>query len=329
MKRHFLHALGWALTTAALLGFGAPTARAQPNYPDKPVYLIVPFPAGGAVDILGRLVGQQIAQQMHVSVVVENHAGANGSIGDEYVAHANPDGYTLLLGANGLVTNPSLYPQRGFSEMESLAPVAYLGETPLIMVVPENSPFKSLRDVVQAAKHSPGKISFASAGVGSSAHLGSAMLESVADIQMLHVPYKGGAPAIVDLSAGRVSFMLLDPLQALPQIDGSKLRPLVVGSNTRLPLLPNVPSAADAGYPNFEATVWWGFMAPKGTPAPIVAKLNQEINEALRTPKVRQILDSMGVITAPGTVAQFGSYLSSQYAKWSSLIKTQHITPAG
>lgn len=314
-----------AATALSALSVGQ-AAQADSAYPDKPIYLVIPFPPGGAVDILGRLVGQKIGQQMHQNVIVENKPGANGSIADEYVARAAPNGYTLLFGANGLVTNPSLYPNRHFSEMESLIPVAYLGSSPLIMVVPENSPAKSLKDIIDAAKAKPDSVTFASAGIGSSAHLGSEMLESVAKVKMVHVPYKGGAPALIDLTAGRVSFMLLDPPQAMPQIRGHKLRPLVVGSATRLPLLPGVPSAADAGYPDFEATVWWGFVAPKGTPPEIVGKLNSEINTAMASPDVKKVLDDMGVITKPGTPGQFGQFMQAQYAKWGALIKKAGIT---
>lgn len=318
----------WLLAAAmalAMLSLGQ-AAQAGSAYPDKPIYLVIPFPPGGAVDILGRLVARKIGQQMHQNVIVENKPGANGSIADEYVARAEPNGYTLLFGANGLATNPSLYPNRHFSEMKSLIPVAYLGSSPLIMVVPENSPAKSLKDIIDAARAKPDAISFASAGVGSSAHLGSEMLASVAKVKMLHVPYKGGAPAIIDLTAGRVSFMLLDPPQAMPQIRGHKLRALVVGSATRLPLLPDVPSAAEAGYPDFEATVWWGFVAPKGTPPGIVDKLNGQINAALASPDVKKVLNDMGVITRPGTPRQFGRFLQAQYAKWSVLIKRAGIT---
>jgi tripartite-type tricarboxylate transporter receptor subunit TctC len=316
--------LAATLAAATLMPLGA--AQAQAAYPDKPIRMVVPFPPGGAVDILGRLVAQHLGEQMKQAIVVENRSGANGSVGNEAAAKAAPDGYTILLGANGLATNAWLYPNRTFSELKSLAPVAYVGSAPLIMVVPENSPAKSLKDIIDVAKGDPSRISYASAGPGSSAHLGSELLKSVAKVGMLHVPYKGGAPALVDLTAGRVNFMLLDPLQAMPQLKSGRLRAVVVGSKERLPLLPDVPSAAEAGYPDFEATVWWGFMAPKGTPPEIVDRLNTEINKALTNPDAQKILAGMGVRTKPGSPQAFGDFLQAESAKWSGVIKAAGIT---
>ena len=183
-----------------------------------------------------------------------------------------------------------------------------------------------VKDVIDVAKTDPSKVAYASAGPGSSAHLGSELLKSVAKVGMLHVPYKGGAPAIIDLTAGRVQFMLLDPPQAMPQIKSERLRAIVVGSASRLPLLPDVPSASDAGYPGFEATVWWGFAVPKGTPPEIIAKLNKEINTAVNSPDVQKVLSDMGVITKPETPEQFGAFINEQAAKWSTIIKGANIT---
>jgi tripartite-type tricarboxylate transporter receptor subunit TctC len=318
----WLLAAGMAVATIVPLG----AAQAQSNYPDKPIRMIVPFPPGGAVDILGRLVAQHIGQQMNQSIVVENRSGANGSVGNEAAAKSPADGYTILLGANGLATNVSLYPKRAFSELKSLTPIAYVGSAPLIMMVPADSPAKSLKDVVDAAKADPNKITYASAGPGSSAHLGSELLKYVTKTNMLHVPYKGGAPAIADLTAGRVNFMLLDPVQGMSQLQSGRLRALVVASKERLSLLPNVPSAADAGFPDFEASVWWGFMAPKGTPPEIVKRLNQEINKALTSPDAQKLLTGMGVTTKPGSPEDFGKYLQAEQAKWATVIKSAGIT---
>lgn len=311
-----------AMLALAALGTGA---QAQNSYPQKQIHLIVPFPAGGAVDILGRLIGQHLGEQLKQPVIVENRAGANGTIAYEYTAKAAPDGYTILIGSNGLATNTALYPKRTFSELQTLTPIARLGSSPLIMMVPAESPYQSLKDVVDEAKKDPGKVTYASAGAGSSAHLGSEMLKSVTGTDILHIPYKGGSPAIIDLSAGRVSFMLLDPLQAMPQIESKRLRPLVVAGPHRLSIASDVPSATDAGYPDLEASVWWGFMAPKDTPRPIVEKLNQEINAALAKPDVRQKLVSMGVEIASGSPDDFGTFLQGEARKWSALIESANI----
>lgn len=327
MKKTSIRILVSALAVAGTLTLallGAP-AQAQDAYPDKSIHLVVPFPPGGAVDILGRLIGQHLSDQLNQPVVVENRAGANGTIAYEYTAKSAPDGYTILIGSNGLATNTSLYPTRTFSELKSLAPIAALGSSPLIMMVPANSPYQTLKDVVGAAKATPGKVSYASAGTGSSAHLGSEMLKSVTGTDMLHIPYKGGSPAIIDLTAGRVSFMLLDPLQALPQIESKRLRPIMVAGPDRLSLLPSVPSAADAGYPKLEASVWWGFVAPKDTPRPIIDTLNKQINTALGKPDVRQKLSAMGVRVASGSPDDFGTFLHDQAETWGALIKSAHI----
>jgi tripartite-type tricarboxylate transporter receptor subunit TctC len=316
--------LAATLSIAAFAPLGA--ARAQDDYPSKPIHMIVPFPPGGAVDILGRLFAKHLSEQMHQSVVVENRSGANGSVGNEAAAKAPADGYTVLLGANGLATNVALYPKRPFDELKSLTPIAYLGSAPLIMMVPANSQAKSLKDIVDAAKAAPNRITFASAGTGSSAHLGSELLKYVTKTSMLHVPYKGGAPAIVDLTAGRVDFMLLDPVQGMSQVKSGRLRALVVASKQRLAMAPGIPSAADAGFPDFEASVWWGFMAPKGTPPEIVKRLNAELNKALTSPDTRKVLDNMGVTTNPGSPEDFGKYLNTEATKWAAVIKSAGIS---
>ncbi len=302
--------------------FAAPSVD---NYPSKPIRLVVPFPAGGAVDILARLIGQQLTLQMGQPVIVENRPGANGNVATEAMAKAPADGYNLLIAGNGLATNTALYPDAGYDMMRDLAPVAYVGYAPLIMVVPAESRAHSLQDIIDQARKTPGSVTFASAGNGSAAHLGSELLNFTAKIDMLHVPYKGGAPAIVDLIGNRVSFMLLDPPQSMPQIRSGKLRALVVGSPKRFDLLPDVPTTAEAGYPQLETTVWWGVVAPAGTPAPIVAKLNAEIDKALKLPAVDGRLADLGVTPQPESVTQFDGYLRSEIAKWQAVVKRAGI----
>ena len=305
-------------------GVAANAADTKP-FPSNPIHLVVPFPPGGAVDILGRLLAQHISKQTGQPVIVENKPGANGNVGTEAVVKARPDGYTMLLAANGLATNASLYRNRGFTEQKDLEPVAYLGYAPLIMVVPETSPYHSLKDVIAAAKADPTKISYASSGNGSAPHLASELLKLTSHTQMLQVAYKGGAPAIIDLTAGRVSFMFLNPLEAMPQINAHRLRPILVGSPKRFAPLPDVETATEAGFPELEATVWWGFVAPAHTPKDVVDKLNAEINEALSAPDVKTKLENMGVVAEGGSAEKFARYLDVQTAKWAKVIKAAGI----
>lgn len=310
---------GLAVTSASALA-----ADAAEAYPSKPIRLVVPFPPGGAVDILARLIGQHLSQQIGQPVVVDNRPGANGNVATAALAKSPADGYNLLIGGNGLASNTAVYPNAGYDMQRDLTPVAYVGYAPLIMVVPAESKLKSLQDVMAQAKAKPGSITYASAGNGSSAHLGAELLKDTAKIDLLHVPYKGGAPAIVDLIGNRVSLMLLDPPQALPHLRSGKLRALVVGSAKRLDLLPEVPTLMESGY-NVEATVWWGIVAPAGTPKPIVSKLNAEINKALTLPDVKKNLAELGVTPQPESVADFDKYLRSESAKWVTLAKRAHL----
>jgi tripartite-type tricarboxylate transporter receptor subunit TctC len=309
---------GLALTLAVGASFAMPSAQAA--YPDKPIHMIIPFPAGGALDILGRLVAERLTLQLKQPVLVENRSGAGGNVGAEYVARAEPDGYTILLGSNPLATT-SLYPNLNFNVLRDFTPVAWIGFSPLILVVPTNSPAHSLADILKMAKAEPGKVSFASAGTGSSGHMAAELLKYQAHVDMLHVPYRGGAPALVDLIAGRVSMMLLDPPQAMPHIRAGRLRALMVGSPQRFSLLPDVPTATEAGYPNLEPVVWWGFVAPAKTPKDIVTLLNQEINKALADPESRKRLAELGVTSEPETPEQYGAWIKRESAKWDDLVK--------
>lgn len=324
MKRQTFILTAAAVFVASLVSPTFATDSTE-HYPAKPIQLIVPFPAGGAVDILARLIGEQLTRQIGQPVVVQNRPGANGNLAMEAMARAPADGYNLLIGGNGLATNSVLYPNVGYDMQRDFAPVAYVGYAPLIMVVPTESSPKTLPDLVEQARKSPEKFTYASAGNGSSAHLGAELLKYTAKIDMLHIPYKGGAPAIIDLVTNRVSVMLLDPPQSMPHIRSGKLRALAVGSPSRFDLLPEVPTTAEAGYPKLEATVWWGIVAPSKTPEPFVTKLNAEINKALQVPTVKNRLTELGVTLQPGSSAQFGSYLHSEIARWNSLVENAGI----
>jgi len=294
-------------------------------YPDKPITLVVPFPAAGAVDTLGRIFAESITAQTGQPVIVENRSGGNGNIGTAAVVNAAPNGYTVLLGANGLATNPTIYPNRAFNELNDLAPVAYVGYAPLLLVVAYDSPYKTFDDLLKAAKADPNSISFASSGSGSAPHLASELLKITTNANMLHVPYKGGAPAKLDLVSGRVSFMFLNPLEAVPQVQGKKLRALMVDSPERIPQLPDVPTAKELGYPDLEAKVWWGFAVPKATPSDVVETLNKTINTALKDKVVLGKLNDMAIVAGGGTAAEFDAFFREQVAKWDGVVKKAGI----
>jgi tripartite-type tricarboxylate transporter receptor subunit TctC len=314
-----------ALVFAGLAGLPvAAPANAQP-YPAKPVHIVVPFAPGGAVDAIARVVGQRLSEQMGQPVIIDNRPGASANLGAEAVARAAPDGYTLLMGANGLATNGSLFPKLSFDALKDFAPVARVGYAAVVLVVPAESPFKSLKDVIAAARKEPGKLSYASAGNGSSNHLAGEMLKSAAQIDVLHVPYKGGAPALTDLMGGRISYMLLNTVEVLPHFRSGRLRVLAIGSAQRMPLFGEVPTMAEAGLPGYEASVWWGLVAPAKTPKEIVARLNAETGKALASPAARQTLGEMGVVTAAGTPEQFGDFLKAEVERWSKVIKAANI----
>ena len=309
-----------AMTLTAAAGLAA-----AEEYPSRPIRIVVPFAAGGAVDSIARVLGQQLSLSTGRPVLVENKPGASANLGADYVAKSAPDGYTVLLAANGLATNVTLFPNMPLNTLRDFAPVAQVGFAPLVLVVSKDSPAKNLKDLISLAKQQPGKLSYASAGNGSSQHLAGEMLKIAAQIDVLHVPYKGGAPALTDLLGGRISYMMQNPLEVLPHIKAQQLHALTVAGNKRLALLPDVPTASEAGLPGFEASVWWGMVVPVKTPQEIVVKLNAEVQKALATPKVREKLGEMGVIISPSTPEQFGAFLKLEIDKWAKVIKTSGI----
>jgi tripartite-type tricarboxylate transporter receptor subunit TctC len=302
------------------------SANAQ-AYPGKPIRIIVPYPAGGAVDIVARIVGQPLSESLKQPVIVDNRPGASANIGMELAAKAAPDGYVLLMASNGIATNMALFPALTFDGRRDFAPIARIGFAPLVIVVPAASPARSLKDLIAQAKAEPGKLTYASAGNGSSGHLAGELLKSSARIDVLHVPYKGGAPAITDLLGERISFMPINPVEVIAHIRSGRLRALAVGSDKRVPLLPDVPTVAEAGLPGYEATVWWGLVAPVGTPREVVAKLNAETNRALADPAIVSKLAELGVVITAGSPEQFAAFMQAQTVLWSGVIRAAGITP--
>jgi tripartite-type tricarboxylate transporter receptor subunit TctC len=299
-------------------------ALAQP-YPAKPIRIIVPFAAGGAVDVVARAVGQRMSEQMGSPVIIENKPGASANLGAEFVAKSRPDGYTVLMGANGLATNMTLFRNLGFDTAKDFAPVARVGYAPLVLVVEASSPAKSLKDLIALAKAQPGVLNYGSAGNGGSGHLASELLKLTVKIDVLHVPYKGGAPAMTDLLGGRLSFMLNNPVEVLANIKSGRLRALAVANPKRIPMLPDVPTFTEAGVPGYDASVWWGLVAPAKTPKDIVAKLSSETLKALEDEGVKEKLSNLGAVIDPVGPEQFGKFLRAEIDKWADVIKTSNI----
>jgi tripartite-type tricarboxylate transporter receptor subunit TctC len=304
---------------------GLPNAAFAAGYPDRPVHFVVPFPPGGAVDIVARTISEKAGPRLGQTIVIDNRPGASGNIAYGYVAKAEPDGYNILIGANNLATNEALFDDLSFKAATDLAPVVWIGYSPLILLVAPDFPAKTVKDLVDMAKAQPGKLTFASAGTGTSGHLAAEIFKQVTGIEALHVPYKGGAPALIDVMAGRISFIFIDPVQGMPQIRGNKLRAIAVSSPERLSLLPDVPTIKEAGFPGVEAVVWWGFLVPAKTPPDIIAKLNKDLDGALHDEKVKTTLHDMGAVVKGGSPDDFKNFIASETVKWTKIIKAANI----
>jgi tripartite-type tricarboxylate transporter receptor subunit TctC len=307
---------------ATALPFVAGTAWAQSNYPTRPIRLVVPFPPGGGTDILARVVGQQLSKSLGQSVVVENKPGAGGNIGVETVAKSSPDGYTLVIGqTSNLAINPTLYPNLPYNPLEDLAPISLVASAPLVMVVTASSPFKSLADVVAAARAKPDDVMFGSPGSGTVSHLSGELLQRAANVKFLHIPYKGASLAMTDLMGGRLQLYMSSVPSALAQLKGGRLRALAVTSAKRLAGLPDVPTVAESGFKDFETSTWFGLLARAGTPQPIISRLNSDVDRALRTAEVRDKIASEGAEVLGGTPAQFADLLKRELEKWSRVVR--------
>jgi tripartite-type tricarboxylate transporter receptor subunit TctC len=313
------------LAGSALLP-GLPKAARAAAYPDHPVHFVVPFPPGGAVDIVARTISEQAGPRLGQTIVTDNRPGASGNIAYGYVAKAEPDGYTILIGSNNLATNAALFGNDlSFNSETDLVPVVMIGYSPLMLLVAPDFKAKTVKDLVDMAKADPGKLTFGSAGTGTSGHLAAEIFKQVTGIQALHVPYKGGAPAMIDVMAGRVSFIFIDPVQGMPQIRGNKLRAIAVSSPERLSLLPDVPTVAEAGFPGVEAVVWWGFLVPAHTPPEIIARLNKDLDGALHDQKVQEALHGMGAVVKGGSPEDFKNHIASETVKWTKIIRAANI----
>ncbi|MDM0008203.1 tripartite tricarboxylate transporter substrate binding protein [Variovorax sp. J22G73] len=317
-----------ACTLAGLLALCSfNTASAADAYPSKPVKILVGYSAGGAVDAIARSVGQRMAVTLGQPVVVENKPGAGTNIAVKALTAAAPDGYTLLLAANALAVNPSLFEPAPYDLAREVAPVALVGRVPVVFTVREDSALKTLPALVAAAKARPGGLTIATPGNGSTPHLAMELFQHTAGLQLRHVPYKGGAQAITDVLGGHVDVVAMNALEVLPLVKAGKLRVLAVMSAERSAVLPGVPTVAESGYPGFEASVWYGFVAPAGTPAPVMAAVHAAVQKALASSEVRQQLAAAGGIALPGPTAQFATLLKGDAERYGKLIREAGIKP--
>jgi tripartite-type tricarboxylate transporter receptor subunit TctC len=309
-------------TVAGLaLAFFATAGQAQ-TYPAKPIKLIVPFPPGGGTDLFSRTIGQKLAETLKWVVVVENKPGVGGNLGVEQAAKAPPDGYTVVMGqTSNLAINPTLFPKLPYDPIKDLTPITLVASAPLVLVVAANSPFKSLADVVAAAKAKPGDITFASPGNGTVAHLTGELFQNAAGVKFQHVPYKGSSQALTDLMGGQVQIFMSSVPTALSQIKGGKLRAIAVTGAKRTSELPNVPTIAESGYKGFDATTWFGLLVPAKTPPEIVKRLNTEVNKILKDPEVRAKLASEGGDVLGGSPEEFATLLKADIGRWGKVVK--------
>jgi tripartite-type tricarboxylate transporter receptor subunit TctC len=311
---------------AAAMAASVPGAFAQAAWPAKPIRFIVPFPPGGGTDTTSRLIAEKFTTLLGWTVIVDNKAGAGGNIGLDVVAKAPPDGYTIGMGqASNLAINPSLYAKMPFDPLKDFSPIASIAEQPVVLVVRQDSPFKTLAEFVDAAKAKPGGVGVAQAGNGTVGHLAGELLERRAGIQLLQVPYKGAGPAMNELLGGQVPSYIGNSVSVMGQLSAGKIRALAVTSARRLGSMPTVPTVAEQGYPGFAATTWLGLVGPAGMPADVVTRLNAETVKLLARPDVKDKLAFEGSEATPGTAQQFAAHIRAEHAKWAALIREANI----
>ena len=312
----------------ASAGILVATGALAQSYPVKPLRLVVPFVAGGGTDIVARTVAAKVSESLGHQIIIDNRVGAGGIIGTEQVAKAAPDGYTLLMGSNGpLAIVPAYTPKLGYDPLRDLAPVALVTVMPFLLVVHPALPVRSVKELVALAKSKPGQLNFASPGNGSTNHLAGELLKVLAGIQIVHVPYKGASPAATDLMSGQVQLMSGDLSTLMPFVKVGKVRALAVTGAARSSLMPQMPTVAESGVPGYDASGWFGILAPAGVPKDVVGRLNADINKALALPDVRERLAVLGGDVTAGTPEQFGAHLKREFDKWAKVIKAIGLKP--
>jgi tripartite-type tricarboxylate transporter receptor subunit TctC len=320
-RRHWLRFA--SATAGATLFAGAFGARAA--LPDKPLRIIVPFAPGGGTDLIARLVAEAMAKDLGQTVIVENKPGAGTIIGTEYVAKSAPDGSTLVMATFAHAVNPALHAKLPFDTDKDFAPVALVGTSPNVLVVRPDRPWKSVQDVIAAARATPGKLTYGSFGNGTSAHLAGALFANLAKVDLLHVPYKGSAPAITDLLGGQIDMMFTTVASVAQHIASGKLRALAVTSARRSPAWPDIPTIAEAGVAGYVAESWYGLYAPAGTPADTIARLNAAVAQAVKSEKFRDRVQGEGLVPAAGEPRQLADYVHAEEARWRQVVRDARI----
>jgi tripartite-type tricarboxylate transporter receptor subunit TctC len=305
-------------SAAALFAASAPT---QAAYPDKPVRIVVGFTAGGTTDVIARIMAKELTESLHQSFVIENKPGAGSNIGAEYVARAAPDGYTLYFVAVTSAINQTLYSKLNFDLVKDFAPIALAAKVPNVLVVNPQLPVKSVKELVDYAKAHPGKLAFASSGSGTSIHMAGELFKLQAGVDVLHVPYKGSAPALTDLIGGQVQFMFDNMPSSWPHVQSGKLRALAVTTKERSPTAPKLPTMAESGFPTFDVSSWFGLIAPKGTPPEVIKTLNAAMLKALDKKEVKDAFDNLGAVPAKTSPEQFGEFIQSEVKTWATVVK--------
>jgi len=314
-----------ALSVAAfVLSAGSAPAFAQ-KYPEKPLRLIVPFAPGGGTDVLGRFIAAKLSENLSVSVLIDNRGGAGGTIGTEAAARSASDGYTMLFTSASHTFNPSLYAKLGYDPLKDFAPVTLAAMVPHLLVVHPSLPVKNVKELIALARQRPGQIFFGSGGTGSSVHLAAALFIAIARIDMTHVPYKGGGPAMTGVMSGEASVMFPTMQSVMPLVKSGRLRPLAISTAARSPAVPDIPTIAEAGVPGYDATGWYGMLAPAGTPQAVIERLHAEVVKILTTPDLRNRLAAEGAVAVGNTPAQFDNFIRSEIAKWAKIIRDLKI----
>lgn len=322
-----LPSLAVVFLAGALLGSGASAQTSAANYPVKPIKILVGYAAGGAVDNVARTIGQSLTGPMGQPFVIENRPGAGSNIASRALIDAPADGYTLMMAANAVAANMALYQPAPFDAEKEMAPVSLIGRVPVVIAVNPNVPLNTIGKLIEAAKAKPGSLSYASPGNGSTPHMAVEFFERAAGITLQHVPYRGGTPAITDVIGGQLPIVAVNALEVQPHVRSGRLKLLAVLSPNRSPIYPDIPTIAESGFPGFEASVWYGLVAPAATPRQVVTRLHAEVQKALQTTEVRERMNSVGGEVIPGSTEMFAALIRSERVRYEKLVREANIKP--